>query len=185
MSPDATPGDSPTGAAVREPRFLRWISAVEHSIGAVLITVIALLVFSQALQRYLPMSTWVGSGELARYAMVAVTFIMCGYLMGQGQHITIQVIDRYISGRAQLWVKRFASAVVLIICIAFAREGFALVGETSGQLSPALQMPLTFLYIFPLLGFVLAGLRAAWALFAPAVSATETSPAPAPEGQPA
>lgn len=178
MSPDATPGDSPTGDAVREPRILRWISAVEHSIGAVLITVIALLVLSQAVQRYLPMSTWVGSGELARYAMVAVTFIMCGYLMGQGQHITIQVIDRYISGRAQVWVKRFASAVVLVICIAFAREGFALVSETSGQLSPALQMPLTVLYIFPLVGFVLAGLRAAWALIAP----TATTPAPAPEG---
>lgn len=181
MSPDATPGDSPTGAAVREPRFLRWISTVEHSIGAVLITVIALLVFSQAIQRYLPMSTWVGSGELARYAMVAVTFIMCGYLMGQGQHITIKVIDRYLSGRAQVWVTRFASAVVLIICIAFAREGLALVSETSGQLSPALQMPLTFLYVFPLIGFILAGLRAAWSIVIPL---TETAPvAAAPEGE--
>ncbi|WP_105034954.1 TRAP transporter small permease [Cryobacterium aureum] len=162
---------------VREPRVLRWISTVEHSLGAILITVIALLVFIQAIQRYLPVSGWVWSGELARYCMVAVTFIMCGYLLGQGQHITIEVIDRYLSGRAQRWVKRFASAVVLLICLAFVREGWALVAETTGQVSAALQMPMTYLYIFPLVGFVLAALRAVWALFAPIMTGST------PEGE--
>ncbi|TFD60559.1 TRAP transporter small permease [Cryobacterium sp. Hh7] len=160
--------------AVRQPRVLRSISAVEHTIGAILITVIALLVFAQALQRYLPVSGWVWSGELARYSMVGVTFIMCGYLMGQGQHITIQVIDRYVSGRAQRWIKRFANAVVLLICLAFIREGWALVTETSGQVSAALQMPMTYLYAFPLIGFVLAALRAVWALIVPGSEADST-----------
>jgi TRAP-type C4-dicarboxylate transport system permease small subunit len=160
--------------AVRQPRVLRWISAVEHSIGAILISVIALLVFTQALQRYLPVSGWVWSGELARYSMVAVTFIMCGYLMGQGQHITIEVIDRFVSGRARRWVKRFANVVVLLICFAFIREGWALVTETNGQVSAALQMPMTYLYAFPLIGFVLAGLRAAWAIIVPESEADST-----------
>ena len=159
---------------VRQPRVLRWISAVEHSIGAILISVIALLVFTQALQRYLPVSGWVWSGELARYSMVAVTFIMCGYLMGQGQHITIEVIDRFVSRSARRWVKRFANVVVLLICLAFIREGWALVTETSGQVSAALQMPVTYLYAFPLIGFVLAGLRAAWAIVVPESEADST-----------
>ncbi|WP_104191567.1 TRAP transporter small permease [Cryobacterium sp. Y82] len=160
--------------AVRQPRVLRWISAVEHSIGAILISVIALLVFAQALQRYLPVSGWVWSGELARYSMVAVTFIMCGYLMGQGQHITIEVIDRFVYRRARRWVKRFANVVVLLICLAFIREGWALVTETSGQVSAAMQMPMTYLYAFPLVGFALAGLRAAWAIIVPESEADST-----------
>ena len=169
MSEDTSPP-----ATARQPRMLRWISAVEHSLGAILITVIALLVFIQALQRYLPVSGWVWSGELARYSMVAVTFIMCGYLMGQGQHITIEVIDRFVSLRARRWVKRFTNAVVLLICLAFIREGWALVSETSGQVSAALQMPMTYLYAFPLIGFVLAGLRAAWAIIVPESEADNT-----------
>jgi len=174
MSEDTSPAETPAGVSGREPRVLRWISAVEHSLGAILITIIALLVFTQAVQRYLPVSGWVWSGELARYSMVAVTFIMCGYLLGQGQHITIQVIDRYITPGARRWVKRFASVVVLLICLAFVREGWALVTETSGQVSAAMQMPMTYLYAFPLIGFVLAGLRAAWAIIVPESEADST-----------
>lgn len=151
----------------REPALFRVLSAVEMTVGCALIVIIFVTVFLQAAQRYLPVDGWVGLGELAQYSLAGLTFIMCGYLMGKGRHITIEVIDQFVSRRIRGWVKALANALVTVICVGFIVEGFALVTESSGQVSPAMRMPMNFLYVLPLIGFTLTALRAVWAIFVP------------------
>ena len=54
----------------------------------------------QVISRYVPALNWPGVGELANYSLIVLTFIMVGYLIGKNGHITIQIIDYLVKGRA-------------------------------------------------------------------------------------
>lgn len=144
---------------------LRWIAVVEKLVAAGALLTIFLLVLTQAAQRYLPLSGWAWTGELARYCLVWLTFSMVGYLMGRDDHITLQVVDTLGSRAVRRGVHVFAHLAVAVICVGFVAEGINLVSSDSGQVSPALRMPLVFLYVIPTVGFALTAVRAVGAIF--------------------
>ena len=51
------------------------------------------LVLIQALQRYLPIDGWSWTGELARFSLVWLTFVVAGVLVSSDSHISIEMID--------------------------------------------------------------------------------------------
>jgi len=145
---------------------LRWVAAAETFVAGAAVLLIFALVLIQAGQRYLPVTGWAWTGELAEYCLVWLTFSIVGYLFGNGQHITLQVVDNLRSTRVQKAVRVFADAMVALIAIGFAAEAYDLV-STSRQVSPAMRMPIAWLYVIPLAGFVLTAVRAVLAIFAP------------------
>ena len=65
---------------------------------------------SQAAQRYLPIDGWPWSGELARFCLVWLTFVLAGVLVTTDSHISIEMIDlvpgaagRRGPGRSSRW----------------------------------------------------------------------------------
>src|SRR5699024_12670740 len=74
------------------PRALKALQKFEEFLGAGLILFILVLISVQVLQRYLPVATSPRTGELSRYSLMALTFLMVGSLVGQGRHISIDVI---------------------------------------------------------------------------------------------
>lgn len=152
--PDPNP-DLPRGPAV-----LRWTEACEVVAGVVLLLTIFVLVLIQAAQRYLPIDSWVWTGELAKFSLVWLTFAVAGYLLGRDQHITLQLVDRVPRPRVLRAIRMFAAAVVAATCAAFAYEAALLVSAETTQSSPALGMPMSWLYVIPLCGLALTGIRA-------------------------
>lgn len=158
---------------------LRWVALAEALVAGTALLVIFGLVLTQAVQRYLPVTGWAWTGELAQYCLVWLTFSMIGYLMGRGDHITLQVVDNVKSQAVRRAVMVFANLVVAAISIGFVAEGYQLVTSESGQVSPAMRMPLVWLYVIPLLGFALTAVRALVGVFAP-VPAGGSSASPDP-----
>jgi TRAP-type C4-dicarboxylate transport system permease small subunit len=145
-------------------RVAAGISAAERFVGALILSILLLLVLVQTGVRFLPFGGWVWTGELARFCLVWLTFALSGYLMGRDGHITLELVDYVAGGRALWGVRAFANVVIAVICAGFAVESLAMITEDTGQASPAMELPLPLVYVIPLVGFVLTAVRAALAV---------------------
>jgi TRAP-type C4-dicarboxylate transport system permease small subunit len=103
---------------------------------------------------------WPGVGELASYSLIVLTFIMVGYLIGKNGHITIQIIDYIVKGRAFTAVRIACAACVAAICALLAWEAYSLILLYPTRRTAALQIPIWVLYAVPLLGFASGTVRA-------------------------
>jgi len=144
----------------------RAVEVAELAAGCLLVATLLVLVVLQAGQRYLPVSGWVWTGELARYSLVWLTFALAGYLTGRGDQIGLEVIDHLVGRRMLDVVRRFADAVVALAAAALTVDAWQLLTESFGRTSPAIRIPLQWVYLMPLLGFALTALRAGWAAVA-------------------
>jgi TRAP-type transport system small permease protein len=140
-------------------RAVRVITGIELGIGALAAALVFLLVLVQALQRYLPVEGWSWTGELARFCLVWLTFTVAGVLVTSDSHISLQLVDNVGNRTVVRVVRVVASLVVAAIGVGFAAEAIALI-ESQGLIkSPAMQMPVSWLYVLPLLGFVSTAVR--------------------------
>lgn len=169
----APPAESPPG---REVGVLRWLGYVEQLIGGLLILVIFVFVLMQAVQRYLPTGTWVGAGELSRYALAGLTFLMAGYLYGHGLHIAVLVIDRYTSKRTAKVLHVLTHVLVVVVSLLLLNEVWFLLTDSVSQSTPALGIPMLWIYLLPLLGILTLTVRSAVAIFVPRAIAADPDP---------
>lgn len=135
------------------------LTAVELTLGAAALVIILGLVLLQAAQRYLPIDGWPWTGELARFCLVWLTFVVAGVLVTSDSHITIEMIDM-VPGDALRRVVRILSCVVMAaIGVALCLEAWEL-WQTQGIIrSPAMRMPMSWLYLISMVGFVSIVLR--------------------------
>ena len=171
---DSTAAES-AKAPWAEPAVLRAWASVELSIACIFIVVIFVSVFWQVVSRYVPALNWQGVAELGNYSLVVLTFIMVGYLIGTNGHITIQIIDYVVKGRAFVAVKAISAALTALICAVLAYEASALIATYPNRATAALEVPLWILYAVPLAGFVSGVVRAVIRIF------TADRPDPAPD----
>ena len=156
-SPSAVPEPVPKW---REPRFLRVWAAAELWIACVALVLIFLSVLWQVISRYFPSLSWPGVGEIANYSLIVLTFIMVGYLIGRNGHITIQIIDYLVRGRAFIVVKAVSAAFTAVICAVLAWEAYGLILAYPNRTTAALGIPVWLLYAVPLAGFASGVVRA-------------------------
>jgi TRAP-type C4-dicarboxylate transport system permease small subunit len=143
-----------------EPRVLRVWAGVEMAAAAVLLVVIFVSVLWQVVSRYVPALSWPEIGEAGNYSLVLLAFVMLGYLVGRNGHITIQIIDYLVKGRAFVAVKVLSAASVAVICGLLANECYGLLVLYSERRTAALELPFWFLYAVPMAGLVSGAVRA-------------------------
>ena len=141
-------------------RVLRAIEIGEATAGGLLLLAILVLVMIQVIVRFSPLGGWAWTGELARFSLMWLTFILAGYLLGRDQHISLDVIDHILSDRGRRAVLIFSHLVVAAICVALVYEGVDLVQAQSRIRSTAAEIPMSLVYAIPTLGFALTALRA-------------------------
>jgi TRAP-type C4-dicarboxylate transport system permease small subunit len=148
-----------------EPRVLRVWASIELAVACVFLVTIFVAVLWQVVSRYVPRLNWQGVSELANYSLVVLTFIMVGYLIGKNGHITIQVIDYVVKGRAFMLVRIVSAACVAAICGYLVWEAYSLIVLYSERRTAALEIPIWILYSIPLVGFASGTVRAVVNIF--------------------
>jgi TRAP-type transport system small permease protein len=140
------------------PRAVRYavrvVTAIELGIGAAAMLLIFFLVFVQALQRYLPVDGWPWTGELARFSLVWLTFVVAGVLVTRDGHISIEMIDAVPGERLRRAVRVLSCLIVAAVAVALTVAAWELVEEQGILKSPAMQMPMSWLYAISMIGFV-------------------------------
>jgi TRAP-type C4-dicarboxylate transport system permease small subunit len=158
-------GTATAESSPSEPRVLQVWASIELAVACAFLVLIFAAVFWQVVSRYVPRLNWQGVSELASYSLIVLTFIMVGYLIGKNGHITIQIIDYLVKGRAFMLVRIVSAICVAVICAALVREAYALILAYPTRRTAALEIPIWILYAIPLIGFASGTLRAVVNIF--------------------
>lgn len=141
-------------------RTVRVLTAVEIGLGVLAMLIIFVLVLAQAVQRYLPVEGWPWTGELARFSLVWLTFVTAGVLVSSDSHIAIESIDAVRNALVRRVVRVASCLTVAAVGALLTAEAWALM-RTQGVLrSPAMGMPMSWLYGLSIVGFVSTTVRA-------------------------
>lgn len=164
MTPD-TPAEGRLRSLLTDPpaglaRVVKVVTGIELAIGAIALLLIFFLVLTQAAQRYLPVDGFPWAGELAKFSLVWLTFVVAGVLVSRDAHISIEMIDSVPSLQLQRVVRVIACLIVAATGVALTAEAWELT-QTQGLLkSPAMRMPMSWLYAISMIGFVSTVIRA-------------------------
>lgn len=92
--------------------------------------------------------------ELSRYLMIWLGLLGASYLFGKRGHLAITLLADNIPHKMNRILQLFINLLVLsFVSLAMFKGGIALIGRTTQQLSPALQIPMAYVYfILPLAG---------------------------------
>lgn len=140
--------------APKRPAILKWLSKIEEVLGALLVLLIFVLLTIQVFQRYLPVATQPWIGEVSRYALMALGFMLVGSLMGQGRHLSIEAIMNVGRPEFKRFVVVISSILSAIICAVLAQDSWALISSDTGQTLQVTGVPMWILYIIPFFAFV-------------------------------
>jgi len=141
-------------------RSVRVVTVVELAIGAFALIIIFFLVLLQAGQRYLPIDGWPWTGELARFSLVWLTFVVAGVLVTSDSHLSIEMVDAVRSPLVRQVVRVISCLVVAAIGVGLSAEAWSLTADQGIMKSPAMRMPMSWLYGISLIGFVSTTIRA-------------------------
>ncbi|AMM83162.1 TRAP transporter small permease [Martelella sp. AD-3] len=172
----------------------RLVDGLANVIDAVLRVIIVagfsgmvICVVWQVMSRYILRAPSIYTDEIARFLFIWMALVGGAYTFGKGRHLAIEILAPALSG----WRKQLAQLLVVAVIAFFAvavmiNGGGALVARTlaNGQVSPALQMPMGYIYIaIPVSGAVILFycLQMAIRLFA---GKTPVEAAPAEAGGP-
>lgn len=137
----------------------RVLTAIELTLGIVALVLIFGLVLLQAAQRYLPIDGWPWTGELARFCLVWLTFVVAGVLVTTDSHISLEMIDLVPGALLRRLVRVVSCLIVALIGVGLCAEAWELI-QTQGIIkSPAMRMPMSWLYAISLIGFVSVVIR--------------------------
>ena len=154
------PATPPWMGAPHRPAVLKWLSKLEEVLGALLVLLIFILLTIQVFQRYLPVATQPWIGEVSRYALMSLGFILVGSLMGQGRHLSIEAIMNVGRPAFKRSVVVISSIISAVICAVLAQDSWALISSDTGQTLQVTGFPMWILYVIPFVAFVSGTIQA-------------------------
>lgn len=135
---------------------------VDKVLGWALIVIMSLMVVNvlwQVFSRYITGSPSSYTDELSRYLMIWVGILGAAYVSGRNMHVAIDVIPMRVKPRTQKILYSIVNTFIILFALfALVVGGFRLVyiSHTLGQHSPALNMPLAFVYtVLPISGLLI------------------------------
>lgn len=114
---------------------------------------------AQVAARYVFRSPIAWTEELARFVLIWLAFMGAAFVMGEGRHITVDVVSRMLSRRGRLALECVSSVAVLVACAMLLPAGLAFARQMGSVRSPALQIPMSWWYWAAGAGFVLLALH--------------------------
>jgi len=136
---------------------------IDRFLGWTLVVIMSLMVVNvlwQVFSRFVLGDPSSYTEELARYLMIWIGVLGAAYVSGKNKHVAIDYFSTKFSEKNQIKVKVFVKWLIMIFAFfAFVIGGSRLVYITYvlEQLSPALQIPLAFVYlVIPISGVLIA-----------------------------
>lgn len=156
--------------------IVRVITGIEIGLAAVVTVLMFALVLLQAVQRYLPIEGFTWTGELARFCLVWLAFVLTGVLVTTDGHIALEMVDLIKNETVLRVIRVFAAATVAVIGAGFAVEAWDLITSSGPLRSPSLRLPMSWFYVLPFIGFLSTAIRAALAAVDIAVHGVPAAP---------
>ena len=121
----------------------------------------SIIIFIQVVMRYAFQNSLTWSEELARYLFVWLVYFAVSYTARREKHIRIDAAINIYPKAIRPYIEILSEIIVFGFAVFIAITGITVYQKItwSGQLSPAIGLPMQFVYAAPLVGFVLTAIR--------------------------
>lgn len=143
-------------------RFLKWLDEdLEETILMILLVAIAVVMMAQVVMRYFFRQSMSWPEEFCRFCFVYSGFISMGYCVRRGKMLKVDILVTFFPKFLQRVLDLIGRVVTLLF---FAYLGFYAYQATmnsyrGGMTSPAMEVPMWFIYAAVLIGSALGFIR--------------------------
>ncbi|AKO96869.1 MAG: TRAP transporter small permease [Marinovum algicola] len=133
----------------------RIVDLIENTLVTGLIMTATLVAIAQVIARYVFNNSLYWSEEVILYSLITMSFLTMGMGVRYASHISVEALYAFVSPRATTLLQIGATCLGLIFAGVLIWYGGKLVVNTSrmGQLSPALRIPVGYIYsVIPISG---------------------------------
>jgi len=127
-------------------RCVHWMTVTERTVAAGFLFVIVSTMGAQVFARYFFGSPFSWSEEVARLALIWMTFLAAAFVMAEGRHITVDVLSHRLSRRGQFWLDCLSHVIVAGTCLLLLVGGIRFVWYVGKVGSPSLGVPMSWWY---------------------------------------
>ncbi|MFT9495087.1 TRAP transporter small permease [Anaerosolibacter sp.] len=133
----------------------------EEYLAATLLSFMTVFIFFQVVSRFVFDMPLAWSEEAARFVFVWTIYISAALAVKKREHISVEVGIMFLKGKAKKIAHVFADVIFLVFTIFLLKDGLYLVEHLGAnrQLSPAIGLPMNFVYMIIPLGYGLMMLR--------------------------
>ena len=126
-----------------------------------LIFAMSLIIFIQVIMRYVFHSSLTWSEELARYLFVWLVYFSVSFTARRQKHIRIDAAINLYPQKLRPYIDILSEVVVLAFSVFIAVTGVTVFQKIawSGQMSPAMGLPMQVVYAAPMIGMALTAIR--------------------------
>lgn len=140
---------------------LKWIDEhFEESILVILLAMISIIMMAQIVARTISSSiTW--AEEFARYCYIWTVFFSLGYTIRKGNMLKVGVVMDLLPNKLRKSIEIITNIIMLVLFVILFYYSIIYTNKVklSGQLSPAIRIPMWIMYLSTIIGFGLASLR--------------------------
>ena len=126
--------------------LVRWMVFAEKTIAATFLVLILSTMAAQVFARYVFGAPFQWSEEVARLALIWMTFISAAFVMAEGRHIAVDTISDRLGDRGKLFIECLSHIVVAGTCLLLLFGGAKFVWYVGKVGSPALGIPKSIWY---------------------------------------
>lgn len=126
------------------------------------------IIFSQVVARYAFHHSLTWSEEVGRYIFVWISFLGMAAAFKGGAHVALDLLVKYLQGFSRKTLELLNGALVVVLSSAILYSGMKLFYLGMRQKSPALKLPMHWVYIVvPVSGAILLyfAIRALWGCY--------------------
>ncbi len=112
-----------------------------------LMAFLVMVVVASVIFRYVLLSPLSWSEEVSRYVMIWLGFLGASLAVREGLHVGVEFVVNWVPPRLAVWMRGVARAGVACFLLVVLAYGFHLVANLWDQLSPVLQIRMTWPYL--------------------------------------
>ncbi|MBQ3031119.1 MAG: TRAP transporter small permease [Anaerotignum sp.] len=134
---------------------------LEEFIIVPLIFAMSIIIFIQVIMRYVFQNSLTWSEELARYLFVWLVYFSVSFTARRQKHIRIDAAINLYPKKLRPYIDILSEIIVLAFSIFIAVTGVTVYQKIawSGQMSPAIGIPMQIVYAAPMVGMALTAIR--------------------------
>ncbi|SHF47705.1 TRAP-type C4-dicarboxylate transport system, small permease component [Desulforamulus putei DSM 12395] len=134
---------------------------LEEYLLSFLLSTTVILIAVQVFMRYVMHASPSWTEELARYLFIWMVYIGISYGVKMQRHIKVDAIMLILPFKAQKYLLIFSNILFIVFCVFIIQQGTAVAMNllSFGQTSPALSIPMGYIYMASPIGFSLAIIR--------------------------
>lgn len=149
-------------------KVVRYIDDnLEKILVILLLGAMSLIIGFQVFMRYIMKASLSWSEEVARYMFIWLTYIGISYGVKTNRHIKVDAAMYIFPKGLRKYVAILGNLLFLAFALIIVKNSIATSGKilSLGQASPAVGIPMGFVYMAPLVGFAIVVLRLLQSIF--------------------